>query len=281
MSTHAIDASVQAADEQVPLNPAESYERYAVPALFAPAAERLLAAAAPVPGERVLDVGTGTGIVARRVAPLVGPTGTVAGVDASAGMLSVARETAAREDIPISWHEGLAESLPFPDASFDLVLCQFALMFFNDVPTALAEMRRVLTPDGRAVLSVFQAIDLHPFYAALDQAIERRLGIPAVAAIFSLSDADALGEAISRAGFREVEIEPWSMTAHMGPPDAFLAGEIEMDTAAIPAMQDLPPAERRKLVEAIAQDLAEPLRAVTVGGKVEMEFHTLVARATR
>jgi 2-polyprenyl-3-methyl-5-hydroxy-6-metoxy-1,4-benzoquinol methylase len=89
-------------------NPAETYERYMVPVLFAPSAERMVALARLRPGARVLDVGCGTGSVARRAAPLVGPTGQLVGLDLSPGMLAVARAAASREGLSIDWREGRA-----------------------------------------------------------------------------------------------------------------------------------------------------------------------------
>jgi SAM-dependent methyltransferase len=269
--------------EDVPIapSPTEIYERFAVPALFAPAARRLLAAARPRPGERVLDVGTGTGIVARLAAPAVAPGGEVTGLDLSPDMLAEASAAAAAEKLAIAWREGRAEALPFPEARFDLVLCQFALMFVTDHETALAEMRRVLAPDGRMALSVFQGIARHPFYVALDAAIARQLGMSAVRDIFALGDAEVLGASLTRAGFRDVAIAPFSLTAHLGPPAMFLAGEIEIDTASLPAMHGLAPAARRELVNAIAGEMAEPLRAVTDGGEVIITFHACIAQAHR
>jgi SAM-dependent methyltransferase len=281
MTTRTDDRAPQTIEAEIPVNPAETYERYMVPALFAPAAEHLLAVARLRPGERVLDVGTGTGIVARLAAPNVGPTGSVAGLDASSAMLSVARAMAAKEGLTIDWDEGQAEALPYPDECFDQVLSQFALMFFADRHTALAEMRRVLVPGRRMALSVFAGIERHPFYMALDEAIARQLGSSAVGAIFALGDADALSDALVQVGLREVAIEPFSITARFPNPDGFLAGEIDVDTAAIPAMQGLDPATRRELVTAIEQDMAEPLRAVTVGDAVHLPFHLLIARACR
>lgn len=275
------DRTSPAMKDETPGNPAETYERYMVPALFAPAAEHLLAVARLRPGERVLDVGTGTGIVARLAAPNVKPTGTISGLDASPVMLEVARAMAAEEGHAIDWHEGRAEALAYPDTCFDLVLSQFALMFFADRQLALAEMRRVLVADGRLGISVFQAIDRHPFYQALDEAIERRLGTSAVAQIFALGDADALGTSLEQAGFRDVVVEPFSIVARFPNPDAFLAGEIDVDTAAIPAMQDLDPAARHALVAAIATEMAEPLRTVTAGAHVQLTFHVHIARASR
>ena len=135
-------------------NPAEGYESYMVPTLFAPCAKILIQAAGPKLDERVLGVGCGTGIVAREVALRLGATAAVTAVDLSANILSVARSTAAREGLTIEWREGNAEQLPFRDAAFDLVLCQFALMFVTDKAAALSEMRRVVTQSGRVLISV-------------------------------------------------------------------------------------------------------------------------------
>jgi len=110
-------------------NPAEGYESYMVPTLFGPCARILIQAAEPKPGERVLDVGCGTGIVAREVASRLRATGAITAVDLSANMLAVARAAAAREGLAIEWREGNAEQLPFHDRAFDLVVSQFALMF--------------------------------------------------------------------------------------------------------------------------------------------------------
>jgi len=155
------------------------------------------------------------------------------------------------------------------------------LMFFADRQSALAEMRRVLVPDGRVVLSVFAGIDRHPFYVALDDAIARRLGTSAVGTIFALGDADALGESLLRAGLRDVAIEPFSITARFPNPAEFLAGEIDVDTAAIPAMQGLDATGRRDLTKAIQQDMVEPLREVTIGDAVHLPFEVLIACARR
>src|SRR5262245_6446130 len=91
---------------------AEAYERIVVPALYAPLAEDLLNRAAPRPGEWVLDVACGTGIVARRAARRVGPMGRVVGVDPNPGMLAVARGAAAAEGAAIEWRQGRGEALP-------------------------------------------------------------------------------------------------------------------------------------------------------------------------
>lgn len=145
-------------------NPAEAYESLLVPHQFAPWARDLVAHADPKPGERILDVACGTGVVMRSVVPLVGPNGRVVGVDSSPAMLAVAR-TRAPSEAPIEWYEVSAEALPLSDAAFDLVLCRQGLQFFADKLGATREMRRVLAPGGRVALSVWQTLAYNPCLA--------------------------------------------------------------------------------------------------------------------
>jgi ubiquinone/menaquinone biosynthesis C-methylase UbiE len=121
-------------------NAEEVYERYLVPAIFGPWAADLVALAAPQPGEHVLDVACGTGVVVRLVAPHVGPRGHVVGLDLHAGRLAVARALPPAPGAVVEWREGDALALPFAEAVFDLVCCQQGLQFFPDRRTALREM---------------------------------------------------------------------------------------------------------------------------------------------
>jgi ubiquinone/menaquinone biosynthesis C-methylase UbiE len=249
------------------------------PALFVPWASYLVQSANPQPGERVLDVACGTGIVARRVAIHVELNGKITGLDLNPNMLTVARAAAERAGLAIEWHEGRAEKLPFPDGSFDLTLCQFALMFFDDRPAALAEMKRVLTDNGRVLLSVWQGIERHPFYQTLHEAIQARLGMSVVQDIFALGDADELRGLLADAGFQHVEIEAVSMIARFPDPEGFLAGEIDVDTAAIPSMQRLDAHARQAITAAIQDDMKVALREVTEGDHVVIPFHAQIVRA--
>lgn len=257
-------------------NPAEGYESYMVPTLFAPCARILIEAADPKPGERVLDVGCGTGSVAREVASRLGATAALSAVDLSPNMLAVARAAAAREGLTIDWHEGNAEHLPFHDAAFDLVLCQFALMFVANKAAALSEMRRVVTETGRVLVSVWQGLERHPFYQNLHNVIEQRVGMSALQEIFSLGNSDDLRQLALAAGFRHVEIKSFSLNARFPNPEAFIAGEIEVDTAAIPSMQHLDREARQAIVAAIARDMQSHLTELTFDNHVVMPFHGLI-----
>ncbi|MGH7345142.1 MAG: hypothetical protein ACREK4_09535, partial [Candidatus Rokuibacteriota bacterium] len=152
---------------------------------------------------------------------------------------------------------------------------------FVDPPAALSEMHRVLADGGRAVLAVWQGLDAHPFYQLLDRAIERHLGTSGVRDIFAMGDRAALRDRVAKAGFRQVEIEPFSLQARFPDPDGFLAGEIDVDTAAIPAMQHLDAAARASLTATIRSEMAEPLRSVTLGGHVQLPFHAYMVLARR
>lgn len=260
-------------------NPAKGYENYMVPTLFGPCAKILVEAADMKPNERVLDVGCGTGIVAREVALCLGATAAVTAIDISTNMLAVARGAAAREGLTIEWREGDAEQLPFNDGAFDLVLCQFALMFVVDKAAVFSEMRRVVTGSGRVLISVWQRLDRHPFYQTLHNVIQQRLGMSALQEIFALGNADDLRELALAAGFRQVQTKPFSLTARFPNPDAFIAGEIEVDTASIPSMQHLDSKAREAIVTAIARDMQSPLKELISDNHVVIPFHGLIMTA--
>lgn len=121
----------------------------------APFADRLIALSCVASSERILDVGTGTGVVALRAVPRVGPQGLVVGIDLSDGMLHQARAKAARANVrELDFQKMDAEALAFADRSFHAVLSLFALTHFPNPSIALAEMQRVLRPGGRLAIGI-------------------------------------------------------------------------------------------------------------------------------
>lgn len=251
-------------------NPAEAYERYFVPGMFVAWSQVLLEQAAPQSGEQVLDVACGTGVVARHVAPKVGSTGLVVALDINPAMLAVARSTPASSGAPITWQEGSALALPFPDETFDLVLCQQGLQFFPDRVVALKEMRRVLRPRGRITLSVLQALQYNPIYEALYNAAARRLGTTAfaLASPFSLNDPDELRGLFQTTGFQQVEVAPAIITARFPEPARFVQMTVLSSAAVLPAFGQLDSEARKALVEAVTQDIEPVLRSYTDGDAI-------------
>jgi SAM-dependent methyltransferase len=189
----------EAARGQVSRTAADVYETFFVPSLFGQFPARVLDSAQVGAGDRVLDVGCGTGIVARAARARVGPGPHVAGIDPNAGMLAVARRT----DATIDWTDGYAEQLPFHDASFDRTISQFAAMFFTDLDVAIDEMRRVTAHGGTIGVATWAGLDRSPGYDAMVALVDELLGgdcADALRAPFALGTADRLRTLVDRAG---------------------------------------------------------------------------------
>ena len=260
---------------------AEAYERFMVPSLFAPWSTYLIERANPQSSERVLDIACGTGIVARNVVPRVGSQGMVIGLDANPEMIGMARAIAERQHLPIEWHTSPAEQLQFPDENFDLILCQFGLMFFTDRHAALTEMHRVLKTGGRVILSVWQGLDRHPFYRAIHDVTERILGKSSVQAVFSLGDANELRTLLTDSGFHHVTIESVSITARFQQPEEFLAWELDVDPANTPALQNIDSEAQQTIMATVRQAMQGQLDEVMQDHQVVLPFHAHVAQARR
>ncbi len=148
------------------------YDRYLVPMLFAPFALDLSNRTAARAPERVLELAAGTGVVTRALATRLPAAAAIVATDLNQAMLD--RAAAVGTSRPVEWRQADALHLPFADATFDVVVCQFGVMFFPDKPRAFAEARRVLKPGGAFVFSVWDRIAENDFAdvvaAALDAA---------------------------------------------------------------------------------------------------------------
>jgi ubiquinone/menaquinone biosynthesis C-methylase UbiE len=191
-------------------NFADTYERALVPAIFGRYARDLIERARPIgPSARILDVGCGTGIVARLLRERLGGAVRISGVDANPMMVAKARALAPDLD----WHDGNAMALPFSADAFDLLFCQEALQFVPDRAQAVREMRRVLAPGGRVYVSTWRSRRECPLIDALVGVGERHLGASNDRR-FSLSDGDALRGLLVEAGFADVRLEAVTLTEH-------------------------------------------------------------------
>ena len=133
------------------------YEAYMVPLIFAPYAPDLARRAAQRKVSRVLEIAAGTGVVTRALDQALDDSVEIVATDLNPAMLEEARRQGTRR--PVEWRPADAMSLPFPDASFDCVVCQFAAMFFPDKAQAFAEARRVLAPGGVFLFNVWDRIE--------------------------------------------------------------------------------------------------------------------------
>jgi SAM-dependent methyltransferase len=242
-------------------SPAEMFDRFFGPALFEPWAEELLRHARPQPGEQVLDLACGTGVVARRLAPLVGAAGRVVGVDINPAMLGVARARPAADGASIAWRQGDATSLDLPEQSFDLVVCQQGLQFFDDRPAALRQVRRVLRSDGRLALGVWAGLERHPVYQRLCEAEARELGVPvaAVAAPWSLPDAGEIGRLLAGAGFDRVALIPTSLDVRFPSAKRFVGLTLFAASAFLPHFDWSDEAFRQRLIATVSRAAAPVL----------------------
>jgi SAM-dependent methyltransferase len=254
----------------------ENYERFFVPAIGAPLAADLLEVAALRPGERVLDVACGTGVVTRLAAERVGSAGAVAGLDLNPGMLAVARSVAPSE-MKIEWHEASAESMPLPDESFGVVLCQLGLQFVPDKSAALREIRRVLVPGGRFVMNVPGPTP--PLFAIADEALGRYIGPEAagfVRLVFSLHDPGELRGLLRGAGLEDVEVRVEHKTLRLPPPENFLWQYVQSTPlAAAVARAD---EERRA---ALGREVVGKWQEFVKDGGLVFELRLLVATARK
>jgi ubiquinone/menaquinone biosynthesis C-methylase UbiE len=241
----------------------ELYQRYLVTAMTAKWATDLVTRAALHPGDSVLDIACGTGVVARAAAERVGVTGRVAALDINPGMLATARSLPAPDGAAIEWTEGNALALPYDDEVFDVVFCQLGLQFLPDRGTALSEARRTLAPSGRLALNVFGPIEHNPATRALSEALDRHVGADASAikrGEHSLADTDELRALVTAAGFENVEIDTATKMVHF--PSVTEYVRIQLAATPLASIVDAYDADRRAhCVKALVDDVEAALAA--------------------
>lgn len=254
----------------------QNYEKYFVPAIAAPIAKDLMGAASIQPGERVLDVACGTGVVTRLAAERTGNDGQVAGLDVSPAMLAVARSLTPTGK-SIEWYETSADAMPLADGGFDVVLCQMGLQFMSNKQQALEEMRRVLRPGGRIALNLPGPTPA--FFADFAQALARHIDPSAarfVHVVFSLHDEETLRSLMTAAGFQDVKIAKARKTLRLPPPQEFL-WQYTHSTPLRELVSRASDAQRAALTD----DVAERWQAALTGGvlTLDVDMTTVTAKA--
>ena len=215
----------------------------------------LLEAAALAPGEHVLDLAAGPGLLARNAARQVLPDGWVLASDIAEGMLAEGQRRAAAEGLPDLLAAACdAEHLAFGDGSFDVALIGLGLFIFPEPGKALAELRRVLRPGGRLALSVWGPREAVPLIARAQDCIARLLPAPKVArpSVFRLGEADALAALLGEAGFTDVHLTPHRLSCRFDSADAYWQAFLDLAGGAAEALARLPEATQAQLRAAVA-----------------------------
>lgn len=196
-------------DQNVPqelIDAARGYESLFVPALFEQWTQHLIEGAGIREGSQVLDIACGTGVLARNALSRAGPAGHVAGVDPAPGMLAAAKEI----EPGIDWVLCGAEALNFADETFDCVISQFGMMFFQDRQKSADEMIRVLKPGGTMAIAVWNSLEQNPAYADIVSVLQEQVGTDAADALrlpYSLGNAGEVTAVLDASGFNDINVE--------------------------------------------------------------------------
>ena len=219
------------------------------PRTFAHFGERLVEFAGVAAGQRVLDVAAGRGAVLFPAAERVGATGAAVGIDLSDGMVAALNGEAERRGLAARATVMDAETLDFPDASFDCVLCGFGVMFFPDLARGLAEFHRVLRPGGRLGVSTWRVAQAGELVQLL-----RELDMGNAVPPGWISDPEVLARAITAAGFRDVRVTEESQSFVYADLDEYWRAS--RTTGARGALDALDAAQTERLRAALAERLA-------------------------
>ncbi|HEV3390025.1 MAG TPA: methyltransferase domain-containing protein [Solirubrobacteraceae bacterium] len=258
----------------------ENYSMRLGSVVFEPWAEVLLDAVGVTAGDRVLDVASGTGVVARAAARRAGPQGRVVGTDVSEPMLSLAAALPLPDDsAPVEYLEARADNLPFPDESFDVVLCQQGLQFFPERLDAAREMHRVLRRGGTLGAAVWAAAHrLEPFDDYAEALAATGVEPPFPRAFdngtFAMSD-DAGRRLFEDAGFATVEVSVVQQTIAF--PDPGSAAEGILGTPFAPVVAALPGDQGERL----RADLLRRFQPESAGEPITRTTAAVIVRATK
>ena len=253
----------------------EMCEQALVGPLFRPWAEDVLEEVGLTPGDRLLDVACGTGVVARLAKERLGDTGRIVGVDLSPAMLAVAR----REGPGIDWREGDAGALPLrDDERFDVVVCQQGMQFFPDRAAAARQMRRALAEGGRLAVSTWRPDAEVPVCEALRHVAERHLN-PISDRRHSLGEAGPLEALLLDAGFQDVRSKTLSRTIRFEDGAVFIRLNAMALVGMSGASKDMGDDERERALMAIVRDSAGVLEAHTDTSGFTFQLSTNLATA--
>ena len=206
-------------------------------AMFAPLTEALIEQAKIDAGQKVLDIAGGAGEPSLTIAARVGPGGSVTCTDAVAEMVDAARHEAKRRGLTnVQFQQCTADALPFPDDSFDTIVCRLGLMFVSDPAAAVREMLRVAKPGGRLALAVWHKSDINPFCYLVTNVMAQHVPSPPADPdapnAFRFAETGKLAKIMTDAGASEVEerVVSFNIEAPLTPPQFWTMRSLTSDT---------------------------------------------------
>ena len=238
-------------------------------------------------GINVLDLGCGTGMVARYAADHTGPDARIVGLDPTPWMLEAARSNPNNAD-NIEWVEGCGEDMPFDDNRFDVVLCHQGWQYVTDIENTFREMKRVAKAGGLVAGSVWASSDQHPSVACIEDAIGRHFGsehVPMHA--WNFGGLDELRKQAEKAEFEVISLEtkvfPWRFDSiqHLAYTHVAGAGRTDENGQIVMGLVDLDDPKSDQIADAFTADLKQHLKDLETSEGVRLPFASdiLVARA--
>ena len=204
------------------------YDRCLGPLLFQPYAEDLARRVAGLAPRRILETAAGTGIVTEALAQAL-PQAQIVATDLNQAMLDVAATRV--RSAGVSFRQADAQALPFPDAGFDAVVCQFGAMFFPDRVLAYREARRVLRPGGRFLFNVWNRLDLNPVSDIVASSVAAIFPDDPPSFLsrtpFGYHQMERVEADLRAAGFEAIESETVALESRVASPSAAAAGLCE------------------------------------------------------
>jgi ubiquinone/menaquinone biosynthesis C-methylase UbiE len=244
----------------------ENYDRYLGPVIFEPYAEDLASRLKNEKLDRVLEIACGTGIVTRRMRDALPVNAEIVATDLNPDMFEFAKAKF-RTGENVVWQQADASALPFPDRSFDAIVCQFGYMFVPDKPVAMREANRVLKPGATFLFNVWDSFEANPFAeiahstiaSFFDRDPPRFYEIP-----FSLYDCNEVRELLRNASFEKIESFSETKPCRSKSAKDFATGLVRGNPVGTEATER--GVDPEKIIEGIAKRLAERFGPAPVEG---------------
>ncbi len=252
-------------------------------AMFAPITRALIEAAEIKKGQSVLDVAGGTGEPSLTIAEVVGQSGRVVSTDAVAEMVAAAAREADRRRLGnIEFRQCLADSLPFRDNEFDVIVSRLGAMFFPDTGAALGEMLRVLTIGGRVALAVWSVKEANPFFSTVTEVMSRYVESPPedpeAPGAFRFAESGKLARLLEAAGAVDINEQPVSfqIQAHLTPSE-YWPLRVEISDSLRAKVSKLAPAQLSR----VACEVEEAVREHFSDGRMSIPAQVIILSAKK